>query len=474
VAESEGQEVNSYEEFLQSKVVRQQDCGFAISPGGLNPMLFPFQRDLTAWALRRGRAALFEDCGLGKTPQQLEWARRVHLHTGGDVLILAPLAVAQQTAREGAKFGIPVTVCQTQSDVRPGVNVTNYEKLHHFAPAHFSGVVLDESSILKSFTAKTCRAVVEAFAQTPYRLACTATPAPNDYMELGNHAEFLGVMSRTEMLSMFFTHDGGNTSQWRLKRHAEDEFWRWVASWAAFVRKPSDIGHDDAGFALPELKAVRHALPVDRELAQAAGMLFPKDARTLTEQRETRGASLSARVAEVASLVNGSNDSWVVWCELNDESSALAKAIEGAAEVRGSDSNEKKEAALADFAEGRLRVLVSKPSIAGFGMNWQHCHRVAFVGVSHSYEQTYQAIRRCWRFGQTHPVEVHTVYCETEDAVVKNLERKAAEADRLAEGMLRHMGAFQRREVCGAVRDTAEYAAGSALDVPAWLRTEAA
>lgn len=462
-----------YSEFLASKVVRQRDCGFAISADKLNPMLFPFQRDLSAWALRRGRAALFEDCGLGKTPQQLEWARRVHAHMDGDVLILAPLAVAQQTLREGAKFGIPVTVCQTQGDVRSGVNVTNYEKLHHFDPAHFAGVVLDESSILKSFAAKTCRAVIDAFAETPYRLACTATPAPNDYMELGNHAEFLGVMTRAEMLAMFFTHDGGDTSQWRLKRHAEDEFWRWVASWAAFVRKPSDIGYADEGFALPALETIRHVLPVDQELAQAAGMLFPKDARTLAEQRATRRASLSARVAEVAALINGSADAWVVWCELNDESAALAKAIDGAAEVRGSASNEKKEAALTDFAEGRARVLVTKPSIAGFGMNWQHCHKVAFVGVSHSYEQTYQAIRRCWRFGQSHPVEVHQVYCETEDAIVRNLNRKAAEADRLAEGMLRHMGAFQRREVRGAARDRADYQPGR-VHVPAWLRAEAA
>jgi superfamily II DNA or RNA helicase len=466
--------MSSYAEFLASKVVRQKDCGFAVGPGELNPTLFPFQRDLTAWALRRGRAALFEDCGLGKTPQQLEWAHRVGLRTGGDVLILAPLAVSKQTEREGRKFGIPVTVCQSQADVRPGVNVTNYEKLHHFDPRHFAGIVLDESSILKSFAAKTCRGVIEAFAETPYRLACTATPAPNDYMELGNHAEFLGVMSRAEMLAMFFTHDGGNTSQWRLKRHAEDEFWRWVASWAAFVRKPSDIGHPDEGFALPELRTLHHALPVDQELAHAAGMLFPKDARTLAEQRATRGASLSGRVAEVAGLVNGSNDSWVVWCELNDESAALAKAIPGAAEIRGADPNEKKEAALTDFAEGRARVLVTKPSIAGFGMNWQHCRRVAFVGVSHSYEQTYQAIRRCWRFGQTQPVECHMVYCETEDAIVKNLNRKAAEAERLAEGMLRHMSAFQEREVRGAARDAAEYQSGTEIAVPAWLESEAA
>jgi hypothetical protein len=462
----------SYSEFLASKVVRQRDCGFAAHD--LNPMLFPFQQDLTRWSLRRGRAALFEDCGLGKTPQQLEWAARVNEHSGGDVLILAPLAVAGQTAREGQKFGVPVTICHTQADVTRGVNVTNYEKLHHFDPCHFAGVVLDESSILKSFTAKTCRAVIDAFAQTPYRLACTATPAPNDYMELGNHAEFLGVMNRAEMLAMFFTHDGANTSQWRLKRHAEDEFWRWVASWAAFVRKPSDIGHRDDGFTLPGLTTSHHALPVDQELAQAAGMLFPKDARTLTEQRETRRASLSVRVSEVAALVNRSSDVWVVWCELNAESSALAKAIPGAVEVCGSDANEKKEAALTDFAEGRARVLVTKPSIAGFGMNWQHCHSVAFVGVSHSYEQTYQAVRRCWRFGQQHPVECHMFYCETEDAIVKNLGRKAAEAGRLAEGMLRHMGAFQRKEVRSAAREVAAYEAGSGITVPAWLESEVA
>ena len=439
----------SYSEFLANKAITAPAAG--IEPGPISDMLFPFQRDIVTWALRRGRAAIFADCGMGKTPMQLEWARQIP----GDVLILAPLAVAAQTKREGEKFGIGVTVCRSQSDVRPGINVANYEMLPHFEPVAFTGIVLDESSILKAYDGKTRTAIIDAFRMTPYRLACTATPAPNDYMELGNHAEFLGAMTRPEMLSMFFVHDGGETQQWRLKGHAQSEFWRWLASWAVMIRKPSDLGYQDGGFILPEL--VMHDVTV-RVDDPTQGFLFPVEAQTLQERIAARRDTLAERVAHCAAIVNQSAGPFLVWCNLNSESEALRKAIPGAAEVKGADSNEAKERAFADFASGALRVMITKPSIAGYGMNWQHCAQMAFVGLSDSWEQYYQAVRRCWRFGQSRPVNVYLIAAETEGAVVANLKRKEADAARMAEEMVTHMHDLNEAAISGATaRQIAEY-----------------
>ncbi len=441
----------NYAEFLEAKKIVSKSHGF--DPVGMNESLFPFQQDIVRWAVKKGRAALFLDCGLGKTIMQLEWASQVHKHTGGKILILCPLSVAQQTRREGVKFGIPITVCVTHDDINEGGNVTNYEKLHHFDPSEFSGVVLDESSILKSFDSKTKEQILTDFGQTPYRLACTATPAPNDYMELGNHAEFLGTMSRTEMLSMFFVHDGGETQKWRLKGHAEDKFWEWVASWAVVMRRPSDLGYADKGFNLPPLTVEQHVV----ESAPLSGTLIPMEAKTLQERQGARRESISERVALCAELVNANAEPWIVWCDLNAESDLLKRSIPGSVEVKGSDSDKHKEQAIIDFCEGRVRVIISKPSIYGFGINLQHCANMAFVGLSDSYEQFYQAVRRCWRFGQTRPVTAHVVISEAEGSIADNIRRKEADAEAMAAEMVKHTQGILKADIHATERTKLEY-----------------
>lgn len=376
-----------YEEFLEAKRVAVPSSGFEVGEEEMSSALFDFQRDIVRWACRKGKAAIFADCGLGKTLMQLEWARLVVGRTGGRVLVLAPLAVSTQTRDEGAKFGIPVTVCRSGDEVGgPGIYVTNYEMLHHFDPSAFSGIVLDESSILKSFSGKVRNQVIDAFSDTPYKLACTATPSPNDHMELGNHAEFLGVMTRPEMLAMFFVHDGGDTSKWRLKGHAHSAFWDFVATWAVMVSNPSDMGYEAGGFDLPRLSEEVHV--IESGIA-SEGRLFAVEAEGLLEQSRARKTTIANRAALAAGLVNSSDRPWIVWCDLNDESSELARLIPDAVEVRGSDSTERKEEAMTGFSQGTYRVLVTKPSICGFGMNWQHCADMCFVGLSHSFEQYY-------------------------------------------------------------------------------------
>ncbi len=453
--------MNDYQLFLESKRLTTAPAGFTVEPEAINTMLFDYQRDVVRWALKRGRAAIFSRYGTGKTPMQLEWAAQVVREAGGSVLILAPLAVARQTQREGVKFGIDVTVCRTQADVRPGINITNYEMLPHFDTSAFVGVVLDESSILKSYDGKTRTAIIEAFSRTPYRLACTATPAPNDHMELGNHAEFLGIMSRVEMLAMFFTHDGGDTSVWRLKGHAESEFWKWVCSWAVMLRKPSDLGYSDDGFELPPLRY--HQITVDvvhqEQSAEGAQLyLMPVEALTLVDRRNARKVSMADRVVAAAELVNASAESWVVWCNLNAESEALTKAIAGAVQVTGSDTAEHKEQVALDFVEGRVRVIVSKPSIFGFGMNWQHCHKAAYVGLSDSFEELDQSVHRIHRYGQTEACDIYIITSELEGAVVRNIERKRGDHERMTDQMLEHMRDLNTAEVHGLSRETMEYA----------------
>jgi len=454
-----------YTEFLESKKIKVQPSGFSVPEDAINPKLFPFQRDIVRWALRKGKAALFEGTGLGKTPQQLEWANHVHQHTGGDILILAPLAVSRQTAREGEKFGIKVNICRRQSDVKRGINITNYEMLGHFEPEHFAGVVLDESSCLKSYDSKTRGIIIESFRDTPYKLACTATPAPNDYMELGNHAEFLQVMTRNEMLSMFFVHDGGDTSKWRLKGHAKQKFWEWVASWAVMLEKPSDLDYDDNGFILPPLNI--HQLTVETGNILS---LFGVENLTLEERRRVRQESIEKRVAECAKIVNQSDEPWLIWCDLNAESEALTKAINGAVEIRGSHSPEYKERTMIDFTEGQIKKLITKPSIAGFGMNWQHCCKMAFVGLSDSFEQYFQAVRRCWRFGQTKPVDVYIITADTEGAVVKNIERKERDFREMLSGMIAATQEIVKENVRGTMRDETEYNPTMEMVLPEWLK----
>lgn len=461
-----------YQKFLRKKHFYVKPTGF--KPKELNPMLFDFQKDIVRWACKKGKAALFEDCGLGKTPQQLEWGRQVHEYTGGDVLILAPLAVSKQTKREGEKFGIEVNICRTQDDVKPGINITNYEMLCHFKPEHFAGIILDESSILKNYAGKMRNEIIDAFKNTPYKLSCTATPAPNDYMELGNQCEFLGVMSRTEMLATFFVHDGSDTSKWRLKGHAEEKFWEWMASWAVVLNKPSDLGYDDGDFMLPKKNIYEITVKVKPEEQFGQLSLLPMIAQTLSERRQARKNSLRARVEAAAELVNSSNEQWLVWCDLNDESEALAKAIKDSVEIRGSDSNEHKEKSMIDFASGDIKALVTKPSIAGYGMNWQNCHNMIFVGLSDSYEMLYQAIRRCWRFGQTQPVNVYIVISEQEGAVKANIERKEQDFERMFSEMVKHTQKILAEEVRGTARLIESYKATKDMIIPEWLRSETA
>jgi len=379
--------MESYEEFLESKRIASRPSGFEVPAESISDRLFPFQREIVRWALRRGRSAIFADCGLGKTPMQLEWARHVHEKTDRNVLILAPLAVSSQTQREGVKFDIEVNVCREPEDVRPGINVTNYERLDRFVDMEWSGIVLDESSILKSFDGVFRKTITDFAKRSPYRLACTATPAPNDLIEITNHAEYLEIMSGKEIIALFFTQDGNTTHAWRLKGHARKDFWRWLASWAVAIRKPSDLGYQDDTFVLPELRIEECRVSTGKTFKD---YLFTPDSLALDELRELRRGTLDDRVRVCAEMVNASEEKWIIWCSMNNESEALTKAIHGAVEVKGSDPPEQKESRLVDFIQGRTRVLVTKSRIAGFGLNMQRISHMAFVGLSHSYEQFYQ------------------------------------------------------------------------------------
>lgn len=453
--------MSAYDEFLKRKLRKDVATGLAVLPE-LSSQLFPFQRDIVRWALKRGRAAIFAQTGLGKSFMELAWGEAVHTSTGGDVLLLTPLAVAGQMVREAHKFGLPAKQCANQSEVEPGVTVTNYAKLHHFDLSKFRGVILDESSILKSFDGRTRTALIEMCKDVPYRLCATATPAPNDYTELGNHAEFLGVMGLSGMLATFFTHDGGDTSKWRLKGHAEDAFWRWMCSWSVLLRKPSDLGYSDGAYALPQLTQTEHLVPVDGKLAA-----------TLSERLAARRETIQARVDLAVSLTPAQGP-FVWWCNLNSEAEALSNGIADAVEVRGSDDEADKERKLAAFSAGDIRVLVTKPRIAGFGMNWQHCSQTGFVGLSDSFEQVYQAVRRFWRFGQTEPVTAHFIVASTEGAVLENLRRKEADADRMAAAMVAQMGDLNTDAINGQVRDCDPYNPTTPMALPAWLQEEAA
>lgn len=444
-----------YNNFLETKRITTNPTGFDIPKEQINSKLFPFQRDVTLWALRKGKAALFEGTGLGKTFQSLEWSKHVQQHTGGNIIILAPLAVSHQTVREGRKFGIEVHLCRNQQDVKPGINITNYERIHLFDTNKFIGVVLDESGILKSFNSQTRNAIIESFGNTPYKLACTATPAPNDYMELGNHAEFLGVMSYREMLSMFFVHDGGRTSQWRLKGHSKNEFWEWVASWAVMMENPSDLGYDNNGFNLPPLNIQQVTVKVDKP---PEGSLFAVEALTLNDQRKAKRNSLTDRVNACAKIANSLDEPCIIWCYLNDESELLSKIVDGAVEIRGSHSSEYKEQSLLDFSENKFQKLISKASISGHGMNWQHCSKQIFCGLDHSFESWFQAIRRCWRFGQKKPVDVYIVVSESEGAIVENVKRKEKEFKEMIQGMISATQEITKKNIKRTSREISEYA----------------
>lgn len=451
--------MQEYENFIFNKSTSIISSGFDISKKELNKNLYEFQKDIVRWALKKGKAAIFADCGLGKTIMQLEWANKVYEHTGKNVLILAPLAVSTQTKMEGKTFGIDVNICESQSDVVPGINITNYEKLDKFVANEFGGIVLDESSILKSFTGKIRNQIIKNFSHCPFRLACTATPAPNDYMELGNHAEFLGIMTRNEMLSMYFIHDGSDTSKWRLKGHADKIFWQWMASWCVFIDNPNSLGYEIEGYKLPKLNIFEII---------ADGTDFSNDKLTLTQRRNVRKETLNIRCQKAADIVNSSNEQWLIWCSLNDESAKLKEYINESYEVKGSDNSKYKAETMIKFSNNEIKSLVTKPSIAGFGMNWQQCNNMIFVGLSDSYEQYYQAIRRCWRFGQTKEVNVYIILSAKEGTVKENIARKEEDAKYMQSQMVELTKEITQKELHSTSRIVTEYIPKIEMILPKW------
>ena len=463
----------NYHDFIRSKETSVQQSGFESDKSQYNANLFEWQRDIVHWALRKGKACLFEDCGLGKTLQQLSFAEEVCKHTGGDVLILAPLAVASQTKSEGEKFGIDVNICRKQCDVKQGINITNYEMIEHFVPEKFAGIILDESSILKNSTGATKTALTEMFKNTPYKLCCTATPAPNDFMEIGNHAEFLGIMSQTEMLATYFVHDGKNTSKWRLKGHARDKFFEWIASWACCMTSPADLGYKADEYELPPLTINEIQVESgDTQTEEGQLLFFAETAESLSERREARKESLERRVMKSKEIAENADGQALIWCDYNDESTMLAKEVLESVEVKGADSDEHKKTAMVGFSHGEVKRLISKPKIAGWGMNWQNCNTVIFCGLSDSFESYYQAVRRCWRFGQKKPVNVYIITSEAEIAVKQNIERKQAEAQQMTAELVKYTKDILESEIKGTVRISEKYIAVERMIIPEWLRSE--
>ena len=463
--------IDPYIQFLTRKAVTDPMTGLE-NPPELPECLFPHQRDIVRWAMKRGRAALFAGTGLGKSLMELAWAQAIHRETGKDILHLAPLAVSAQLVREADKFGIPAHIATKQGDCKGGISVTNYQKLDHFDLSQFGGVILDESSILKNTDGHYRTKLIDACQTIPFRLAATATPAPNDFMELGNHAEFLGIMSYTDMLATFFVHDGGDTQKWRLKGHAENEFWKWMASWAVMLRKPSDLGYPNDGYDLPPLQFRQHIVAADYAPDAETGTLFPMQAQTLSERIAARRSTVDARCAMAASITPADKP-FVWWCNLNGEAELLAKLIPGAVNLHGGLKEADKERILLDFSDGKIRVLITKPSLAGFGMNWQQCADTGFVGLNDSFEQFYQAVRRFWRFGQQNPVNAHVIASVLEGATVANIKRKEADADRMAAAMVMHMADLSSEAVRGSVRETPNYDPTVPVTIPAFLEKAA-
>lgn len=459
-----------YHDLIARKRVAFRPHGLEVVPD-LHPALFPHQRHCVEFALRAGCAALFLDTGLGKSLCALDWGRVVVEHTGKPVLMLAPLAVAQQHKRESDRFGIDAEVVRSQEEVGARrIYITNYDRIDRFDASRFGGVILDESSVIKNFNGKTTRFLIDTFAATPFRLCCTATPAPNDHTELGTHAEFLGVMRRDEMLPIWFINDTMDTGTWRIKGHARESFWSWVASWARCVSLPSDIGFRDDGFALPDLVVDHHEITADRMTNTGAekdgqARLFRVPDTSATNIHNEKRLTVDDRAAVVQTILAREPDEpWIVWVDTDYEADAVMAALPDAIEVRGSMSPEEKERRLVAFSEGRSRIIVTKASIAGFGLNWQHCARQCFAGISFSYESYYQAIRRSWRFGQTRPVHIHVVCADTERAIWNVVSRKAGDHD----AMKREMTAAMRRSMT-ARQSKISYQPEQKATLPAWV-----
>lgn len=461
-----GKTMISYSDFLKTKAIVSHPSGFDVDKSELNSNMFEFQKDLCRWALKKGKSAILIGCGCGKTIIQLEWAEKVYKHTGRNVLILAPLSVVKQTAKEAEKFGIDtVHICRTSEDVKDGINITNYEMIDHFDVSVFDGVVLDESSILKSFTSKTTGQLTELFRNTPYKLLCSATIAPNDYTEIGTSCEFLGIMSRTEMLATYFVHDGGKTSDWRLKRAGRSRFWEWMSTWAICFNNPNELGYQINGYDLPELRI--NTILTESKVNDYE--LFAKPAETLQERRDARKESIEDRTNKAAELVKKHpNDTWLCWVDYNDESAVLTKKCSGSREVKGADDPEYKAQASIDFAAGNIHCLISKPSIFGFGSNFQTCHNMIFCGLSDSYERFYQAVRRCWRFGQHHAVDVYIILSEKEINVLKNIEKKQSQMDEMQKEMTSLMREVTLAEIKQTTRITDTYNPQKKMEIVQW------
>ena len=458
--------LRDYYAFLSQKKRSARPRGFDLTLD-VNPSMFGFQADVLQFLIGIGCGAAFLDTGLGKSIIELEWCRHVHHHTGRPVLMLAPLAVGPQHEREGVKFGIEAKYIRHPGDMVPGINICNYERLHLFDASRFGGLCLDESSIIKAFGGKTTKALMQFAEHIPYRLAATATPAPNDHMELGQHSQLLGVMESNEMLARWFTADQSEMGRYRLKRYGVEDFWAWVSSWARMATRPSDLGHDDAGFALPELH--RHVHYVDADLTAGAddGALFRAVDMSATSYHKEKRITAALRAERIAEIVRAEpEESWVIWCDTDYEADELTARLPEAVEVRGSHRPELKEQRLVDFSEGRERVLITKPRIAGFGLNWQHCARCAFTGLSFSYEQYYQAVRRFWRFGQRRPVDVHIALANTEAVVLHTVQRKARAHESMKGAMARAMSTAMQ------VADTKiNYRPTAVARLPHWLKS---
>jgi hypothetical protein len=467
--------VAEYEQFLISKHNWAQATGF--TPGPLHQRHFGFQKVMIDWAAKQGRAAVFADTGLGKTGIQIELSRQVAQHTSRPVLIAAPLAVAEQTIEEGALLDVPIRYARTQEEadrLDNPVIITNYDRIEGFVPGRWAGIVLDESSVLKSYTGKTKQFLVGAFRETPYRFACTATPAPNDHIELGNHAEFLGVMSSSEMLMQYFINDTMVAGGYRLKNHSEQSFWEWVASWAACVSKPSDLGFSDDGYELPPLAITAHTVAVDYATAWAEGQLFHTEHLNATKLWKDKRTTMHDRVRMAAQLVAAEpEESWIVWCDTNEEASLLMQLLPvGAVEVRGNDKPADKIAKMTAFRSGQARYMVTKSKIAGFGLNWQHCARQCFVGMTYSFEAFYQALRRSYRFGQRRPVQAHLIVAETEGNVLARVEEKKAAHREMQEKLTAAMRVSGL--LAGQYQHLRTYEAPHRMYIPSWLHSKAA
>lgn len=462
--------MTDYDEFLASKRILSAPCGFEVDASELNPMLMPFQRDVLTWDLRRGKAANFLHTGLGKGPIQLGWCDIIARRHGRPTMLLAPLAVAEQFQWEAEKFHHDVTICQNDADVRPGVNITNYDRVDKFDLDRFVGVSLDESSCIKDWTSKTTQGLIQRLAAMPYKLCSTATPSPNDHAELGTHAELLDVMRRPAMLAMFFEHDGKNTAKWSLKGHGRKPFFKFVSSWGVCVVKPSDLGYSDEGFDLPPLHMHEHIVAVDHSI-NTDGMLFRCPDMSATGLHKEMRLTAAARAAKTAEIVMAEPDEpWLIWCNTDYEADAVAAVLPDLIEVRGTDSRDKKVAAIRGFCNGSVMRLLSKLSIFGYGLNLQHCRRMVFVGLSYSFESIWQGLKRCHRFGQKFPVHAHLVMAETEGPVMEAQRRKAKQYQELQA----EMNAAMREEQLAARHKAKKYDHAKEIEIPAWLSSTSA